>query len=125
VRDPVTVAAHIAGGDTTRAALPTLASLTRAWSPALVLGLAFRRTRTVAALALIVPALADGDRQGVDPVRAVAAHVADDVAYGSGVWVGCARERTLVPLIPRIAWRSRVWSPRTLHDDLAGPAAQD
>ena len=45
VRDPVGVATHIAGGGTTRAALPALASLTRAWSPGLVLGLVFRRTR--------------------------------------------------------------------------------
>ena len=44
VRDPVGVAAHIAGGGTVRAAVPALSSLTRAWSPALVLGLAFRRT---------------------------------------------------------------------------------
>ena len=66
--------------------------MTRAWSPALVLGLAFRRTRAVSALALLVPALSDwaADRQGLDPVRAVAVHVADDVAYGTGVWVGCA-----------------------------------
>jgi mycofactocin glycosyltransferase len=120
VRDPVGVAAHIAGGGTTRAALPALASMTRAWSPALVLGLAFRRTRVMAALALLVPALSDwaADRQGLDPVRAVAVHVADDVAYGTGVWVGCARERTVVPLIPRVSWRSRVWSSPTLRHDL-------
>jgi hypothetical protein len=120
VRDPVGVAAQIAGGGTTRSALPALASLTRAWSPALVLGLALRRTRAVSALALLVPALRDwaADRQGLDPVRAVAVHVADDVAYGTGVWVGCARERTLVPLIPRVSWRSRVWSSPTLRHDL-------
>jgi hypothetical protein len=126
VRDPVGVAAHIAGGGTARAALPTLASLTRAWSPALVLGLLFRRTRVVAALALLVPAVRQWavDGQKGDPVRAVAVHVADDVAYGSGVWVGCARERTLVPLIPRIAWRSRVWSSPGLHDALRPPVAE-
>jgi mycofactocin system glycosyltransferase len=120
VRDPVGVAAHIAAGGTTRAALPALGSLTRAWSPALVLGLAYRRTRSVSALALLVPALSDwaADRQGLDPVRAVAVHVADDVAYGTGLWVGCAREWTLVPLIPRVSWRSRVWSSPTLRHEL-------
>jgi mycofactocin glycosyltransferase len=120
VRDPVAVAAHIAGGGTTRAALPALGSLARAWSPALVLGLAFRRTRRASALALILPALDDwsSERDGADPVRAAALHVADDVAYGGGVWLGCVRERTLVPLIPRISWRSRVWSSRTLRDEL-------
>jgi len=126
VRDPVGVAAHIAGGGTTRAALPALASLTRAWSPALVLGLAFRRTRAGSALALLVPALSDwaADRQGLDPVRAVAVHVADDVAYGTGVWFGCARERTLVPLIPRVSWRSRVWSTPTLRHELQPQPAE-
>jgi mycofactocin glycosyltransferase len=123
VRDPVHVAAHIAGGGTTRSALPSLGSLTRAWSPALVLGLAFRRTRAASALALLTPALSDwaADRQALDPVRAVAVHVADDVAYGAGVWVGCARERTTVPLIPRVSWRSRVWSSPTLREELQQP----
>ncbi len=123
VRDPVNVAAHIAGGGTVRAALPALGSLARAWSPALVLGLAFRRTRVISALALLIPALRDWavDRQALDPARSVALHVADDVAYGTGIWVGCARERTLVPLIPRVSWRSRVWSSPTLRNELQQP----
>jgi hypothetical protein len=128
VRDPVGVAAHIAGGGTVRAGVPALGSLTRAWSPALVLGLAFRRTRAAAALALLVPALADwvADRQNLDPVRAMAVHVADDVAYGTGIWVGCARERTLAPLIPRISWRARVWSSPALREELQpAPAERD
>jgi mycofactocin system glycosyltransferase len=117
VRDPVRVATHIAGGGTTRAALPALGSLSRAWSPALVLGLAFRRTRRASALALLLPALGDisADSEALDAARAVALHVADDVAYGTGVWLGCARERTLVPLIPRISWRARVWSSPSLR----------
>ncbi len=120
VRDPVAVATHIAGGGTTRAALPALGALARAWSPAFVIGLAFRRTRRASALALLLPALGDwaADRDGADPVRATALHVADDVAYGAGVWLGCARERTLVPLVPRISWRSRVWSSGTLRAEL-------
>jgi mycofactocin glycosyltransferase len=120
VRDPVGVAAQIAGKGTTRSALPALASLTRAWAPAFVLGLLFRRTRRACALALVVPALHEWatDRQNLDPARAVAVHVADDVAYGTGVFIGCARERTLVPLIPRIAWRARVWSKPVLRDRL-------
>ncbi len=126
VRDPVGVATQIAGRGTTRSALPALASLTRAWAPAFVLGLAFRRTRRASALALVVPALHEwaADRQAVDPVRAVAVHVADDVAYGCGVWVGCARERTLVPLIPLISWRARVWSKPALREGMQSAAAQ-
>jgi mycofactocin glycosyltransferase len=133
VRDPVGVAAQIAGKGTTRSALPALASLTRAWAPAFVLGLFFRRTRRASALALVVPALEEwahttataiADRQTLDPLRVVALHVADDVAYGTGVWVGCARERTLVPLIPRIAWRARVWSEPVLRQGLQSPAQE-
>jgi mycofactocin glycosyltransferase len=126
VRDPVGVAASIAGGGTVRAAVPALGSLTRAWSPALVLALAFRRTRARAAAAFLVPALADWatGRPALHPVRAVAVRVADDVAYGTGVWAGCARERTLVPLVPRIAWRGRVWSAPALRRALQPAAAE-
>ena len=124
VRDPVAVAARIAGGGTARGALPALANLVRAWSPALVLALGSRRTRRAAALALLVPALRDwaDDPSTLDPVRYAALHVADDAAYGVGVWAGCARARTIVPLVPRISWRARVWSSRSLRRTLAGPA---
>ncbi len=120
VRDPVMVATHIAGGGTTRSALPSLDGLVRAWAPALVLGLALRRTRKASALALLLPALRSwaATPEALDPLRFTAFHVADDTAYGLGVWAGCVRERTGSPLVPRISWRSRVWSSRTLHDDL-------
>ncbi len=120
VRDPVMVATRIAGGGTARSALPSLGGLTRAWAPALLLGLAFRRTRKASALALLLPALGRwaASPEALDPLRFTAFHVADDAAYGLGVWAGCARERTFTPLVPRISWRSRVWSSRTLHHDL-------
>ena len=125
VRDPVQVATRIAGGGTARGALPSLAGLARAWSPGLLLGLAFRRTRTASALALVLPALGDWvpNRGALDPLRFTALHVADDAAYGAGVWVGCARERTIAPLVPRISWRSRAWSSRTLRQGLEPAAA--
>jgi len=127
VRDPVAVATRIAAGGTARSALPALANLVRAWSPALVLGLASRRTRRAAALALLVPALRDWaeNPSTLDPVRYAALHVADDAAYGVGVWAGCARARTIAPLVPRISWRARVWSSRSLRRTLAGPAGPD
>ncbi|MFV2039453.1 MAG: mycofactocin biosynthesis glycosyltransferase MftF, partial [Acidimicrobiales bacterium] len=37
----------------------------------------------------------------IGPVRFVSGHVADDVAYGAGVWAGCLRHRTIRPLCPR------------------------
>jgi mycofactocin system glycosyltransferase len=120
--DPVAVATRIAGDGTVQAAVPALSGLTRAWSPALLLGLASRRTRTAAALALVVPALADWwadrDRSGLDPVSYSVLHVADDAAYGAGVWLGCAREQNAEPLLPRLSFRSRVWSERSLREQL-------
>jgi hypothetical protein len=122
VDEPVKVAGRIAGGGTARSALPALSGLTRAWSPALLLALCGRKTRAGAALALLVPAAGDWlrARSALDPVRYAALHVADDVAYGSGVWLGCLRARTLAPLLPRIELRTRLWSARSLRAQLGG-----
>ena len=60
------------------------------------------------------------DTEALDPIRFTALHVVDDVAYGAGVWAGCARERVLEPLLPRVVWRSRTWSAITLRQSL-GP----
>jgi mycofactocin glycosyltransferase len=64
--------------------------------------------RRVAAASLLIGPAMDAWRQrrpGLDPVRFALGHVADDVAYGCGVWAGCARERTLAPVTPAISWR--------------------
>lgn len=45
------------------------------------------------------------DRPGLDPIRYTAAALADDVAYGAGVWAGCLTHRTPAPVLPEIAWR--------------------
>jgi mycofactocin system glycosyltransferase len=126
--DPVAVATRIAGDGTVRSAVPALSGLARAWSPALLAGLTFRRTRRAAALALLIPALADWrkdrktrnkkDGSALGPWPYLALHVADDAAYGAGVWLGCARERTVAPLVPRVSFRSRVWSAGALRSSL-------
>jgi mycofactocin system glycosyltransferase len=41
----------------------------------------------------------------LDPVRFTLARIADDICYGAGVWTGCLRERTLVPVKPVVSWR--------------------
>jgi mycofactocin system glycosyltransferase len=73
-----------------------------------------RRGTRLAALSLLLgPALSDwcvGPRG--DPVRYTVAHLADDVAYGTGVLAGCARLRTLQPLRPRLINRRRQWPTR-------------
>jgi mycofactocin system glycosyltransferase len=120
VDEPVKVAGRIAGGGTARSALPALSGLTRAWSPALLAGLCWRKTRPAAALALLAPAAGDwlAAPRALDPVRYAALHVADDVAYGSGVWLGCLRARTVAPLLPRVELRTRIWSTRSLRAQL-------
>ena len=120
VEQPLKVAGRIAGGGTAKSALPALGGLVRAWSPALVLGLCWRKTRSGAAVALLAPAVSrlGGRTRALDPVRFAALHVADDVAYGSGVWLGCLRARTPAPLLPRIELRARIWSTRSLRAQL-------
>jgi mycofactocin system glycosyltransferase len=44
-------------------------------------------------------------RSQLDPVRYVVAAVADDIAYGAGVWAGCLTHRTAAPVRPVISWR--------------------
>jgi mycofactocin glycosyltransferase len=44
-------------------------------------------------------------RPDLDLVRFVLGHIADDLAYGTGVWTGSVREHTTVPIRPVIAWR--------------------
>ena len=116
VEHPLTVAARIAGRGTVASALPAWHGLARAWSPAWALALCWRRTRSAAALAMLLPASGDwvAHRAGLDPVRYAALRVADDLAYGSGVWLGCLQARTLAPLVPHIAWTAP--AGRSNHD---------
>jgi len=59
----------------------------------------------VAAIA-IVPCLIEWLqlRPRMDPLRWTMARIADDIAYGAGVWTGCLRARSIEPLLPRVAW---------------------
>jgi len=63
---------------------------------------AVRRMAVLAAL-VAAPALEEWVRRRprLDPARWVVASVADDVAYGAGVWRGAIRARTAAPLLPR------------------------
>ena len=60
--------------------------------------------RAALASLLVGPPLAAwvSRRPPIDPLRFTAAAVADDVAYGAGVWAGCLRQRTTMPLRPTI-----------------------
>ena len=78
----------------------------RAWLPlALAAGVRSRRIRRATLAAMVVPAVlawreVDPD---LDPVRWTAASVVDDVAYCTGVWRGCWRERSWRCLAPRLS----------------------
>jgi mycofactocin system glycosyltransferase len=62
--------------------------------------------RAAAASLLAGPALADWavSRDG-DPLRHLVGTLADQAAYGAGVYAGCLRERLFTPLLPTVAWR--------------------
>ena len=80
----------------------------RAYPPLLAAAaLVAPRSRAPLAAGLAATALADWRtrRPRLDPLRFVALRAADDLAYAAGVWLGCARERTLGPLVPEIVRR--------------------
>jgi mycofactocin system glycosyltransferase len=62
--------------------------------------------RAAAASLLLGPPLTawSARRRSLDPVRYVLGHLADDAAYGVGVWAGALRARSLAPVRPVIAW---------------------
>jgi hypothetical protein len=88
------------------------------WPLALGIAAVCRRARPamVAAVvaAAVVPVALDAAalRPRMDPVRFGLLHLADDVAYGTGVWLGCARERSARALLPVCTNRRREQSPR-------------
>ncbi len=72
-------------------------------APALLAaGLVLRRTRPAALGLLLAEPVRGWSRvhPRLDPVRWAALAIADDVAYGAGVWAGAARARTTLPLRP-------------------------
>ena len=84
--------------------------------PAVAVGLARPGGRTPAARACRCLALASlvlgppaaewlRARPRLDPVRFTLGYLADEAAYGAGVYRGALAERIAAPLLPRIAWR--------------------
>lgn len=72
--------------------------------------------RIAVASLLLGPPLTAWARQrpALDPVRFTLATLADDLAYGAGVWSGCLAHRTTIPVRPVIARRPlRIDPPRT------------
>ena len=72
-------------------------------------------TRAAALSLLLGPALTDWfsfRNAGVGPVRFTTAHIADEIAYGTGVYAGCLRLHTTIPLRPRLTDGRRRWPMR-------------
>jgi mycofactocin system glycosyltransferase len=69
-----------------------------------------RAGRRLALAALLAGAPAAAWLRGrprLDPVRFTLAYLADEAAYGAGVYRGALAERLADPLLPRLAWRPR------------------
>jgi hypothetical protein len=71
-------------------------------APALLAALVPRATRRSALALLVAAPLAAWARARppLDPLRWTVASIADDIAYGAGVWCGCASDRSIAPLRP-------------------------
>lgn len=107
---PTPLAVRLATEGTTRGALPFLAGCFRAYGPLLVAGaVASKRLRAPALVIAVAPALGawGASARELDPARYVLGHVAEDLAYGIGVWRGALAARTAAPLVPRLIRRRR------------------
>ena len=107
---PLPLAAVLAPWGLGGAAWQAAGALTRHWWPAAALGaIVSRRVRRALLLAAVVEGLADWLRfrdagsGAADLVLHVAAHRADDLAYGAGLWWGAWRHRTAAPLWPDLS----------------------
>jgi mycofactocin glycosyltransferase len=80
----------------------------RSWWPlALAAAVRWPAARRGLAACALLPGLAEWWRRrpDLDPARYCALRTVDAVAYGAGVWLGCLRERTAAPLLPRLRTR--------------------
>jgi mycofactocin system glycosyltransferase len=96
-------AAWMAAAATGHAAVGLARYATQLAAPLALAALTRRPGRT--ALLLAAPQLVDWVRRRppLDPLLFTVAGIVDDVAYGTGVWRGCVRHRTLAPLRPRVS----------------------
>lgn len=100
---PAGESVRLAGLGHLRAGLQVADAVRRVWWPfALAAALVSRRARRWAAVALLAPLATEwrAAARGPDPVRYTLLRVADDAAYGVGVWRGVWRLRTAAPLVP-------------------------
>ena len=78
--------------------------MTRSWWPLTVLAALFlRRSRRAVVAAIILPSLWSWRKKkpSLDPLTYCTLRLADDVAYGTGVWKGVIARRNIGALKPR------------------------
>ncbi len=109
VEQPLPLAVRLVAGGWLTGGRALGEALTRPYGPvALPLliapGPGARARRLIAAAAVLGPAAREYRRKRpeLDPLRWVLLRAGDDLAYGAGLWAGCARRRVWEPLRPRI-----------------------
>jgi mycofactocin glycosyltransferase len=113
--DPLIESTRLAALGTLFAGRQLASAVVRAWWPiALAAAVRSARARRLIVASAIIPGLLDwrDQRPPLDPLRSIGLRVADDVAYGCGVWRGVLRQLHVGPLIPAFTWRDR-WTRRT------------
>ena len=112
---PMSSVAPAIARDTVSGVVASSRWISQIWWPLFLVLSRGRRRRAFAVLAL--PALVDWlvRRPSVDPMRWAGACIADDVAYGAGVWRGCLRGRTWRPVVTRAIRRRNVDAAASAH----------
>ncbi|HEX6419247.1 MAG TPA: mycofactocin biosynthesis glycosyltransferase MftF [Acidimicrobiales bacterium] len=107
LRHPGREALRLAGLGNLLAGRQVADALRRAWLPLAVPLALHRRSRPALVAALLVPALVEAAerRPDLDLARWTALRLADDVAYGTGLWAGSVRARSTAALRPAFAGR--------------------
>ncbi len=110
VRRPAVLATRLTLQGALAAIAQGVALVVRHWWPAAAaIALVSRRARRVVLIAAAVDAAWEylRLRPRLDPLRFAVARRIDDLAYGSGVWWGAIRSRSLRALLPAIVRRPR------------------
>jgi mycofactocin system glycosyltransferase len=100
---PRRAAARVGAAATWWASRQVADAVRRPWWPvALVTAATVRRARPAVLAAFVVPAAVDAFRlrRRVGIAELALLGLADDVAYGLGVWIGCVRQRSARALLP-------------------------
>ncbi len=119
VPHPWPEALRLAGRGHLAAGLRLAEALRRVWWPAAVVAAVGRRRWRWSAAAVLAEPAVQWVRQA-PPLPLpwwLVLRLADDMAYGAGVWAGCLRQRTITPLLPEVArWPPRRVSPFALGE---------